>query len=119
MAATKIVPRQEAAPIPPGGGALQVLAKVDATDFNTSWVTQSGLQGGVGRFIASDTEPTTASDGSAIANGDVWYNSLIGRTLMRYQSTWVETGSAYVHTGVIISASAPVNPAVNQLWLDI
>lgn len=47
--------------VPTGGTAGQVLAKIDATDYNTEWVAQTGGEGGgTSRNIASISTNTNA-----------------------------------------------------------
>jgi hypothetical protein len=52
-----------------------------------------GAQGTVGRYIVSDTVPSSPT------TGDIWFNSLTARTFTYYDSYWVESSSAFTGTG--------------------
>ena len=105
--------------ITPGGTEGQVLAKVSDTDYDTEWVTPTGLLGdledvetvgvadkdtlvyddvlglwlpgpGGGRFNVSETPPAEP------LNGDTWLDSVTGNTYLYYEDydnpQWIQIG---------------------------
>lgn len=55
--------------VPPGGGAGQVLAKIDGADYNAEWVDQSGVGaatwGDIGGTLSDQTDLQAALDGKS------------------------------------------------------
>ena len=68
----------------------------DGSDY--VWVDQSAGGGTDVPTIVSDVAPATREDGSALAQGDLWWNSLTGRLYVYYMdgntNQWVEASPA-------------------------
>jgi hypothetical protein len=105
------VPGTPGVGVPTGGATGQVLAKASATDFDTTWVNQSGGGGGSGDV----TGP------SASVNGEIaLFSGTTGKVIQRATTTGLLKASA----GVLAQAVAgtdyqaalgftPLNPANN------
>lgn len=80
--------------IPPGGSAGQVLAKIDGTDRNTHWVTQSGGGGGTNGYANQNYEKTGTYVYVGYENvSGAWY--IYRRTVASGARLYATGGSGY------------------------
>lgn len=80
------------------------------------------------KFIPTtlDTSFLTISDGqpSSPTEGDLWFNSSLGRLLVYYDATWVEISGPMGPTGptgpdrLQVSSSAPATPNSGDMWFN-
>lgn len=115
--------------VPTGGTAGQVLAKVDATNYNTQWVTPGA---GSGAQVVLRATKTTDAQVLPLANGTntgalVTFNNVISNntTLGTYSTstntlTINQTGLYMVQAVTrLVDASNPAQTVNHYLWVDI
>ncbi len=116
--------------VPTGGTTGQVLAKVDATDFNTQWVTPSS--GGSGAQVALIATKTSNAQVLPLANGTntgdlVTFDNVVtsNATLGSYNTTTntftvSQSGVYYIQATVRTPDAPTVNQTVNPfLFVDV
>ena len=72
---------------------------------NSAWNTISG------GATVSTTAPSNPSE------GDIWFDSNTGDTLVYYGSVWVDVGGSSV-ANIAVQTTAPSNPVNGDLWFD-
>ena len=72
---------------------------------NSAWNTISG------GATVSTTAPGSPSE------GDIWFDSNTGDTLVYYGSVWVDVGGSSV-ANIAVQTTAPSNPVNGDLWFD-
>lgn len=85
------------------------------TNATNDSITIASSGGSAGASVTvSDTAPSTPSQ------GDLWYNSSVGKTYIYYDSFWVEANPAQIGpAGTFqVSATAPENPSEGNVWYN-
>jgi len=94
--------------VPVGGTTNQVLAKINAVDYNTQWVNQTG-GGGSASITVSDSAPSSPS------NGALWWDSDAGLLLMFFVDAGGGAGQWVVTTPIgLADAPSDGNKYVRQ-----
>ena len=109
--------------VPSSGAAGQVLAKVDATDYNTGWVAVSTVGANAknkiinGNFDIWQRGTSFSATGTAAYLADRWYSAMLNTTqavslqAFTVGQTDVPYEPAYFHRSVVVSAAAAGNYA--------
>jgi hypothetical protein len=90
-----------------------VIITTNATN-DTITISSSGGSSGGASVTVSDTAPAEP------AEGDLWYNSLVGKTYIYYDGFWVEANPAQIgpEGKFNVSSTAPEGPAEGQVWYN-
>ncbi len=98
-------------PLPTGGSALQVLSKVDGTDYNVAWTTPSGGGGSadVQTFTTAGTATWTKPSGKTMAWVRVWAGGSGGGSGARQATTVARYGGGGGATGGYVESIIPLS----------
>lgn len=62
---------------------------------------------------------TFTSDPVSPPDGSIWYNSTLGKFRKRQAGVTSDLDTTGSGVSITISATAPVSPATNDIWIDI